>query len=116
MNFINWIKKTFEDNKGNPSSRRTTGFWIIVLTTYAVLWYQYLIFGYASGKFIVNDHTVVLLDANYALIMLLLSAALLLFGVITIEALVSLVRGNKTNVIINEKTESKKTETTTNES
>ncbi len=114
-NFINWLKKTFEDNKGNPSSRRTTGFWIIVLTTYAVLWYQYLIYGFASGKFIVNEYTVTILDANYALIMLLLSAALLLFGVITIEALVNLVRGNKTNLIIENKTETKK-EVTTNES
>lgn len=113
-NLINWVKQTFEDLRGKPSSRKITGFWITVLTTYTVVWYQYLIFGFASGKWQVNEYTVTILDANYALILLLLSALLLLFGVITVEALVSLVRGNKTNVIINEKTESKKETVTEN--
>jgi len=85
-----------------------------VLSSYSVFYYHYLLDGYASGKFIVNQYTVVILDANYAMTLLLLSAALLMFGVITIQALVNLLRGNKsnTNVIIQEKTENKTTETT----
>lgn len=110
---IDFFYKTFQDEKGKPSSKKVTGFWLIVLSSYSVFYYHYLLDGYASGKFIVNQYTVVILDANYAMTLLLLSAALLMFGVITVQALTTLWRGNKTNVIINEKVETKKETTTT---
>lgn len=113
MKFINWIKKTFEDSKGNPSSKRVTGFWITVLFTVSTLCYQFLLWGFSSAKFPINEHTVILLDANYYLCLLLAGFILLLFGVVTFESIVSFIRGPKTNITINENVETKKETTTT---
>jgi len=110
-NLINWLKKTFEDSKGNPSSKRTTGFWVTVLFTICNLSYQFIIYEFASGKFPVNEYSITLLDANYYLCLLLAGFILLLFGVVTFESIKSFVRGNNTNVIIQEK-ETKVTEKT----
>jgi len=112
MNFINWIKKTFEDSKGNPSSKRTTGFWVTVLFTICNLSYQFIIYEFASGRFPVNEYTVTLLDANSYLCLLLGLFILLLFGVVTFENVKTLFRGNSTNVIITDTKKTEKTETT----
>jgi len=110
MNFINWLRKTFEDSKGVPSSKRVTGFWITVLFTVSTLCYQFLIYEFSNGKFPLNEYTTILLDANYYLCLLLAGFILLLFGVVTFESIVSFIRGQKTNITINEKNESKTTD------
>lgn len=114
MNFINWLKKTFEDRLGNPSSKRITGFWVTVIYTICTLVYLYIIYSFARATFPVNEYTTIILDACYYLCLLQAGFILLLFGVITFESVKDFVRGNKTNVIIENKTETKK-ETTTNE-
>ena len=112
-NFINWLKKTFEDNKGNPSSKRMTGFWVTVLYSICTVLYCYILYSFAKATFPVNEYTTIILDACYYLCLLQAGFILLLFGVITFESVKDFVRGNKTNVIINEKVESKKETVTT---
>jgi len=112
-NLINWLKKTFEDSKGNPSSKRITGFSINALYWICTLVYLYIIYSFAKATFPTNEYTVIILDACYYLCLLQAGFILLLFGVITFESIKNFIRGNNTNVIINEKVETKKETTTT---
>lgn len=68
MTFISWIKRTFQDKAGEPSSRRITAFVLTFLFVVLNIWYA-----------------IEINDKEYRLYQLIIVAAmiLLLFGVIT---------------------------------
>jgi hypothetical protein len=101
MNFINWIKQTFEDVKGVPSSKRVTGFWITLLFTISSLTFDYIVWQLLSGSYPYQTDTLQVLDALFKFAILQTLFILLLFGIVTFESITALIKGNKSTVIIN---------------
>lgn len=99
--FINWIKQTFEDTKGIPSSKRVTGFWIVVLFTITSLCFDWFVYNLLKGEYPYQTDTLQLLDALFKFAILQTLFILLLFGIVTFESITALIKGNKSTVIIN---------------
>lgn len=101
MRFINWIKQTFEDVKGVPSSKRVTGFWVTVLFTICVLTFDYCTWQLLNGNYPYDKDTLLILDGLFKFSIMLSLFILLLFGIVTFESITALIKGNKSTVIIN---------------
>ena len=101
MKFINWIKQTFEDVKGVPSSKRVTGFWVTLIFTVTVFIFDWCAWELLNGSYPFNQDTLLVLDAMFKMAIMLSLFILLLFGIVTFESITALIKGNKSTVIIN---------------
>lgn len=113
IKFLLWLAKTFEDSKGNPSSRRITGFWVTGLLTIVVLVFLYMMFKLTKGDFPMQPQTIQVLDTTFKLVICLCLFVLILFGIITSEQFLYFVKGKVDTTTI---TQSTKVEQPKNES
>lgn len=83
---LKWLKRSFADKEDKTSSKRITGFWFVILTTLVVL----------AGVW--NIAQCKDLPTNYLyFLMIMLTAVLLLFMVITTENIIQVVKAIRNN-------------------
>lgn len=100
LKFLLWVAKTFEDSKGNPSSRRITGFWVTGLLSVVVLVFLYIMFMLSKGSWPMQEKTIDVLEVVFKLTIALCCFILILFGIVTSEQVISFVKGrNETTTV-----------------
>ncbi len=78
---LKWLKKSFESLENRASSKKLTGFWLVILTTFVVF----------AGIYNVVECKDLPTNFLYFLI-IMLTSVLLLFMVITIESIIQFIK------------------------